>query len=84
MLDGALAPTGFVARARAAGLAVHAWTVRPENAFLPPALRSGDAAPSAWGDLGGLVGALVAAGVDGLFTDAPAATARALGRETAR
>ena len=70
VLDDALRPTPFVARAHAAGLAVHVWTVRPENAFLPPALRRGTD-PAAHGDLGGLVRALVTAGVDGLFTDAP-------------
>eukprot|EP01030_Chromulinospumella_sphaerica_P024548 gene24548-24633_t len=35
-----LAPTSFVADAHAAGLKVHPWTVRRENFFLPPALRS--------------------------------------------
>ncbi|HEY0435257.1 MAG TPA: glycerophosphodiester phosphodiesterase family protein, partial [Phenylobacterium sp.] len=40
--DGGLAPdTSVVADAHAAGLAVHPWTVRAENAFLPPKLRSG-------------------------------------------
>ena len=38
--EGALAgPTPLVPAAHAAGLAVHAWTLRPENHFLPPALR---------------------------------------------
>ena len=36
------APTALVADAKAAGLAVHAWTIRPENEFLPPMLRTGD------------------------------------------
>ena len=79
VVDDALAPTALVADTHRAGLAVHAWTVRPENAFLPPPLRSGDAA-SGHGDVTGWVRALAAAGVDGLFTDVPAETLAALGR----
>ena len=74
-----LTPTPLVVDAHRAGLAVHAWTVRPENAFLPLRLRSSDD-PAGWGDLAGEVRALVHAGVDGLFTDAPAETVAALGR----
>ena len=78
--DGALAgPTDLVRDAHAAGLAVHAWTVRAENAFLPPALRSSDD-DAAHGDLDAEVRALVAAGVDGLFSDHPAQAAAALAR----
>ena len=77
VLDDALRPTPFVARAHAAGLAVHVWTVRPENVFLPPALRRG-ADPAAHGDLGGFVRVLVKAGVDGVFADAPGAVRAAL------
>jgi glycerophosphoryl diester phosphodiesterase len=71
----ALAPDGaarpLVAQAQAAGLAVHGWTARKENAFLPPALRSAgpDSAP---GNLAALFGLLRSAGVDGVFTDDPA------------
>ena len=79
VLGGDLAPTPLVADAHRAGLAVHAWTVRPENAFLPPALRRGHA-PAGRGDLASEVRALAAAGVDGLFTDVPAETLAALGR----
>ena len=32
-------PTPLVAQAHAAGLAVHIWTLRPENAFLPAGLK---------------------------------------------
>ena len=81
LLDDALAPTAFAAHAHAAGLAVHAWTLRPENAFLPQALRSDtpDAPrPADHGDLVSLARAVVAAGADGVFTDAPGAVARAL------
>ncbi|WP_420454688.1 glycerophosphodiester phosphodiesterase family protein [Rubrivirga sp.] len=74
-----LAPSSLVADAHAAGLAVHVWTLRPENAFLPPPLRAGDD-PATHGDLAGEVRALVAAGVDGLFADDPGAVVEALGR----
>lgn len=63
-------PSSLVADAHAAGLAIHAWTIRPENAFLPPPLRSASGAPAEHGDLTAEVRALAAAGVDGLFTDA--------------
>ena len=79
VLDADLAPTPLVADAHAAGLAVHVWTVRAENAFVPPALRSSDDL-AAHGDLAAEVRALVAAGVDGLFTDHPALVLGALGR----
>ena len=76
--DGALArPTSLVRDAHAVGLAVHAWTVRAENAFLPPALRS-SSDEAAHGDVAAEVRALVAAGVDGLFSDHPALAAAAL------
>ena len=72
-------PTRLAADAHAAGLAVHVWTVRAENAFLPPVLRRG-ADPAAPGDLGALVRALAAAGADGLFCDHPDLCLAALGR----
>ncbi len=74
-----LAPTGLVEAAHAAGLDVHVWTVRAENAFLPPPLRRGGG-PAAHGDVGAEVRALVAAGVDGLFSDHPDRVLAALGR----
>jgi glycerophosphoryl diester phosphodiesterase len=49
---------------------VHAWTVRGENRFLPTNLRRG-AVPDAHGDVHAEVGALLAAGVDGVITDHP-------------
>jgi glycerophosphoryl diester phosphodiesterase len=62
-------PTSLVADARTAGLAVHAWTVRPENEFLPPALRIGtDPKGRACGDVA-LAGMLGKAGVAGVFSD---------------
>ena len=62
--------TDLVANAHAAGLLVHPWTVRAENRFLPPALRTGDQAGT-HGDVGALFAALYGAGVDGLFSDFP-------------
>ena len=67
-------PTSLVKDARAAGLQVHAWTVRKENVFLPPALRKGNA-EGAKGDMGKLLSLLRAAGVTGVFTDDPAEAA---------
>ncbi len=68
---GALAATRLIADAHAAGLAVHAWTFRAENQFLPAILQRGDDA-SAHGDMTGEIAAFAAAGVDGLFCDQPA------------
>ncbi|MBO6767437.1 MAG: glycerophosphodiester phosphodiesterase [Erythrobacter sp.] len=73
------APTRLVADAQAAGLEVHAWTLRKENAFLPAALRRGDE-EGATGDLGALAQMVRAAGADGVFTDDPALVLSALGR----
>jgi glycerophosphoryl diester phosphodiesterase len=73
--------TDFVARAHAAGLQVHAWTFRAENFFLPLELRRGDAdAPDylrQHGDLDAELRAFYAAGVDGVFSDFPAAAVAA-------
>jgi glycerophosphoryl diester phosphodiesterase len=68
--DGSLlAPNDLVARAHAAGLLVHVWTLRSEPVFLPRAYN-GDPATEfrQFRDLG----------VDGIFTDYPDAGARAL------
>ncbi len=65
------APSALVSDARAAGLLVHAWTLRPENAFLPPALR-GTGGEAAHGNAATLRDMLMRAGVNGIFTDAPA------------
>jgi glycerophosphoryl diester phosphodiesterase len=59
---------GVVADAHAAGLLVHAWTVRDENRFLEPAHRVGDD-PDARGDAVAATRALLDAGVDGVITD---------------
>ena len=64
-------PTPLVADAKAAGLAVHAWTVRPENDFLPVMLRTGDDPKGkGCGDVK-LAALLKAAGVAGVFSDGP-------------
>lgn len=68
---GLLPATSFVADAHAAGLQVHPWTVRRENAFLPTALR-GPGDDQAPGDVQALLAALFKAGVDGVFSDFPA------------
>ncbi len=68
---------GLVARAHDAGLAVHVWTLRAENMFLPAAYKRGDD-PAAHGDFPGLVKAVAATGVDGLFSDFPGLARAAL------
>jgi glycerophosphoryl diester phosphodiesterase len=69
--DGTLAaPTTVVDDAHAAGLIVHAWTFRAENAFLPTEYRLGTD-PTIHGDLAAEIGKFLATGLDGLFTDQP-------------
>ena len=76
IVDGGLgAPTPLVAEAHKAGIAVHPWTVRAENYFLPPKLRIGTD-PTAHGDVDAVYRALFAAGVDGLFSDFPGLEAK--------
>jgi glycerophosphoryl diester phosphodiesterase len=61
--DGSLgAPTDLVTRAHAAGLLVHAWTVRVEKSFLPAGYH---------GHAEEQFEQLRALGVDGVFTDFP-------------
>jgi glycerophosphoryl diester phosphodiesterase len=75
--DGGLGPpTGLVGWAHAAGMAVHPWTVRAENAFLPPKLKRGTN-PADHGEVERVYRAIYAAGVDGLFSDFPALAVRA-------
>jgi glycerophosphoryl diester phosphodiesterase len=70
-----LVTAALVADARAAGLFVHPWTLRPENAFLPAPLQSGDPAHEhfarARGDSPGELRRLLELGVDGVFADHP-------------
>ncbi|WP_235901190.1 glycerophosphodiester phosphodiesterase [Pontixanthobacter aquaemixtae] len=62
----------FVGDAHEVGLKVHPWTLRRENTFMPPPLRTNDN-PRGVGALPILMGLLVAAKVDGIFTDHPGA-----------
>jgi glycerophosphoryl diester phosphodiesterase len=68
-------PTSFVGDAHREKLAVHPWTFRRENSFLPQLYRQGNAAspmfPNAAGNLPGWVALFYDLGVDGLFTDNP-------------
>ncbi|MDT5042122.1 MAG: glycerophosphoryl diester phosphodiesterase [Actinoplanes sp.] len=69
--DGSLQPaTSVVDDAHAAGLAVHAWTFRAENRFLPLEYRIG-ADPNSRGDIISEYEVFLRLGVDGLFTDHP-------------
>jgi glycerophosphoryl diester phosphodiesterase len=67
---GSAPPTAFVDDAHAAGLVVHPYTFRRENAFLPRELRS-SADPAGIGDLAAELRLFLALGVDGVFTDNP-------------
>jgi glycerophosphoryl diester phosphodiesterase len=64
-------PTSLVVDAHKAGLAVHPWTFRRENYFLPLAAKSGFN-PVAHGDIESEIRAFANAGVDGVFSDNPA------------
>ncbi len=74
-------PTSLVAEARQAGLPVHAWTLRKENAFLPAALRRGSG-EGAQGCPEALFAMLAGAGVEGVFVDDPAIAMAARGGAT--
>ncbi|MFC4533545.1 glycerophosphodiester phosphodiesterase [Sphaerisporangium dianthi] len=74
--DGRLgAATTLVADAHRQSLAVHVWTVRPENTYLPAAFRRGNPAArgyaGAHGDVAGWLRVLYGLGVDGVFSDDP-------------
>ena len=71
-------PTALVGEAHAAGLAVHPWTIRAENACLPKSLQRGTS-PADHGDATAVLKALYAAGVDGVFSDFPALAVGARG-----
>jgi glycerophosphoryl diester phosphodiesterase len=74
--DGTPLPaTDLVTRAHAANLALHPWTFRAENYFLPKDLRRGDVVDSTFlglaGDLEAECKRFLELGVDGLFSDNP-------------
>lgn len=73
------AASELVARAHAADLSVVVWTLRPENAFLPAALKGepvGDDTVRGRGEAE--VAAYLRAGVDGVFADDPGVARRAV------
>jgi glycerophosphoryl diester phosphodiesterase len=68
--DELLAAGDLVDEAHEVGLAVHAWTFRAENRFLPLDFRIG-ADPDARGDIISEYELFLRLGIDGLFTDHP-------------
>lgn len=76
-----MTPTDLIDRAHASGLAVHPWTFRAENHFLPVEWRRGEAA-HAHGDLLAELMLFRRLGVDGWFCDHPGIAARARDMES--
>ncbi len=66
-----LATSEGVAEAHSLNLAVHVWTFRAENEFLPDDLKIGHA-PAEHGNLAREIERYLARGIDGFFTDFPA------------
>lgn len=66
-----LATPKGVAEAHSLDLAVHVWTFRAENEFLPDDLKLGSL-PAGHGNLNGEIERYLARGIDGFFTDFPA------------
>jgi glycerophosphoryl diester phosphodiesterase len=79
----ALATAEAVAQAHRHGLAVHVWTFRAENEFLPPDLKRGTD-PKAHGDLTAEINRYLERGIDGFFTDFPAVGVRVRDAAAAR
>jgi glycerophosphoryl diester phosphodiesterase len=77
-----LQPTAVIEAAHGCGLAVHGFTFRQENFFLPRQFRLG-AEPTGAGDLVGELTAFLRAGLDGFFVDQSDVAARLLDRERA-
>ncbi len=65
-----LATADTVARAHAVELAVHVWTFRAENEFLPDDLKIGTV-PADHGNLAGEIERYLSRDIDGFFTDFP-------------
>lgn len=63
-------PAAVIDHAHQLGLAVHAWTFRRENRFLPTEFQR-QTDRSAPGDLAGEIGVFLSAGLDGIVTDNP-------------
>ena len=63
-------PTAVVKDAHKVGLAVHSWTFRNENSFLPADFRS-SADPAAYGRAFEEYDVFYKTGIDGLFADNP-------------
>lgn len=63
--------TGLVDAAHAAGLVVHGWTLRKENAFMPSRHRSSDVRLHLVGCFPYYWVEIAATGIDGVFTDDP-------------
>ena len=72
-------PTTLVADAHKVGLAVHPWTFRRENYFLPLAQKSG-IDPRSIGDVQAEMKAFLATGIDGIFSDNVAEAVSARGQ----
>ncbi|GAA3732211.1 glycerophosphodiester phosphodiesterase [Sphingorhabdus rigui] len=72
-------PTTLVADAHKVGLAVHPWTFRRENYFLPLAQKSG-IDPRGIGDVEAEMKAFLATGIDGIFSDNVAEAVSARGQ----
>jgi len=71
--------TSLVDDAHKAGLEVHPWTFRPENYFLAQPYRSSDDL-RVRGEAEAEIRLYLETGIDGLFSDSPAAAAAALSR----
>lgn len=70
------AGAALLAKIHGLGLEVYAWTLRPENRFLPPMLRKGEN-PAAWGNWESAYASIMALGVNGVFADHPDLAVRA-------
>jgi len=66
----------LVAKMQGLGLQVFAWTLRPENRFLPQGMRKGDDM-AGWGNWEAAFQAIYATGVDAVFADHPDLAVRA-------
>lgn len=68
--NGDAPPSRLVADAHAAGLRLHPWTFRAENAFLPKSLQIGND-PATHGHIDTAIRRYLDLGIDGFFTDFP-------------